>query len=78
MFGEKVRCRRIEDKMRKIERAAIQEKRRNVSSRGLGTRISSLFAKVGLKEDIPELRGFGINPLYFDYAFNPRLRRRFH
>jgi len=33
---------------------------------GLGTEISSLFSKVGLNSDIPELRGHEIKPAWFE------------
>ena len=33
---------------------------------GLGTEIASLFAKVGLEEDIPELHGYQNKPARFD------------
>jgi len=34
-----------------------------VSEYGLGTEISALFSKVGLKADIPELRGYKVKPI---------------
>jgi antitoxin VapB len=33
---------------------------------GLGTKISQRFAKVGLRSDIPELRGYRIKPPKFE------------
>jgi plasmid stability protein len=33
---------------------------------GLGTEIAGLFAKVGLKADIPELRGHKVRPIDFE------------
>jgi len=38
----------------------------DVSTGGVGTEISSSFAKVGLEADIPELRGYKIDPAFFD------------
>jgi len=35
-------------------------------SGGLGTKISRRFAKVGLRSDIPELRGYRIKPPKFE------------
>jgi hypothetical protein len=37
-----------------------------IPSAGLGSEISSLFAKAGLKSDIPELRGSEIRPPGFE------------
>jgi len=33
---------------------------------GLGTKISERFAEVGLESDIPELRGYRIEPIKFE------------
>lgn len=38
---------------------------RDAAVGGLGMEIASLFAKVGLEEDIPELRGYKIEPASF-------------
>ncbi len=46
--------------MRDIRRGAVKMKA--TPNRGLGTEISSLFRKIGLDTDIPELRGYRINP----------------
>lgn len=42
------------------------EKERHASVAGLATEIYRLFAKCGLKCDIPELRGSEINPISFE------------
>jgi plasmid stability protein len=56
--------RSMEEEVRDILRvAAINE---TDSNAGLGTEIASLFAKMGLKSDIPELRGHTIHPLDFE------------
>jgi antitoxin FitA len=34
--------------------------------KGLGTRIAERFRVIGLKEDIPELRGYTMDPPNFD------------
>jgi plasmid stability protein len=56
--------RSMEEEVRDILRNAVKVE--DVSSGGLGTEIASLFAKVGLKADIPELRGYKITPAAFD------------
>lgn len=56
--------RSMEEEVRDILRNAAKEP--EVASTGLGTEISSLFAKAGLKSDIPELRGSKIRPLDFE------------
>jgi plasmid stability protein len=52
----------MEEEVRDILRNAVNEPE---SAGGLGTEIASLFAKVGLDEDIPELRGHKIKPASF-------------
>jgi hypothetical protein len=47
-----------------ILRNAVNEP--EIPSAGLGTEISSLFAKAGLESDIPELRGNEIKPPAFE------------
>lgn len=47
--------RSMEEEVRDILRNAVNDA--EVPSAGLGSEISSLFAKAGLKSDIPELRG---------------------
>ena len=58
--------RSMEEEVREILRDATKEegKRR----KGLGTEISELFREVGLKpgEELPELRGFTIQPPDFE------------
>ena len=56
--------RSMEEEVRDILRNAVRVE--DVSTGGLGTEISSLFAKVGLETDIPELRGYTIDPASFD------------
>jgi plasmid stability protein len=45
----------MEEEVRDILRSAVKEE--DVPVGGLGTEISTLFAKAGLDSDIPELRG---------------------
>jgi len=58
--------RSMEEEVREILRNAASEQ--ESSARGLGTEIAALFKGIGLKEgeDIPELRGFTIEPVKFD------------
>jgi plasmid stability protein len=56
--------RSMEEEVRDILRNAVRVE--DVFTGGLGTEISSLFAKVGLETDIPELRGYTIDPASFD------------
>jgi antitoxin FitA len=56
--------RSMEEEVREILRNAVKEQ--DAALGGLGTEIASLFADVGLEEDIPELRGYGIKPASFD------------
>jgi plasmid stability protein len=56
--------RSMEEEVRDILRDAVKEE--DISSGGLGTAISSLFSKVGLEEDVPELRGYEIKPADFE------------
>jgi plasmid stability protein len=55
--------RSMEEEVRDILRDAVKEE--DIASGGLGTEIAALFAKAGLEADIPELRGFKIQPLSF-------------
>jgi plasmid stability protein len=48
-------ARSTEAEVRQILRAAVQE--RPTGGRKLGTRIARRFARAGLREDLPELRG---------------------
>jgi plasmid stability protein len=56
--------RSMEEEVRDILRNAAKEA--EPTAGGLETEIASLFAKVGLDEDIPELRGHEIKPASFD------------
>jgi plasmid stability protein len=56
--------RSMEEEVRDILRNAVNVE--DVSAGGLGTEISSLFAKAGLKTDISELHGHKIDPASFD------------
>ncbi|HTG60388.1 MAG TPA: Arc family DNA-binding protein [Terriglobia bacterium] len=56
--------RSMEEEVRDILRNAAKEESSPV--RGLGTEIASLFTKIGLDADIPELRGHQITPASFD------------
>ena len=56
--------RSMEEEVRDILRDAAKDE--ETSFGGLGTEIASLFAKQGLKSDIPELRGHTIEPASFD------------
>jgi plasmid stability protein len=56
--------RSMEEEVREILRRAASEKEK--PSAGLGTRIASLFRGQGIDFDIPELRGYTIEPLKFD------------
>lgn len=55
--------RSMEEEVRDILRNAVNEQETAVG--GLGTEIASLFAKVGLDEDIRELRGHKVKPATF-------------
>jgi hypothetical protein len=57
------------DKLRNSARRAA--KGQTVRVRGLGTEIASLFAKIGLDEEIPEFRGYGIEPPSFGISKRP-------
>ncbi len=58
------RGRSMEEEVRDILRDAVKEE--ETSADGLGTAISSRFRKLGLKFDIPELRGHKVRPVSFD------------
>ena len=53
--------RSMEEEVRHILRNAVKESGR--PGTGLGSRMAGRFAKVGLYEDLPELRGQPIRPL---------------
>jgi antitoxin FitA len=57
--------RSMEQEVRDILRDAVKEEE-NAAAGGLGTAIASHFKKVGLEEDIPELRGYTIKPPTFE------------
>ena len=54
----------MEEEVRDTLRNAAREE--NTPGGGLGTEIASLFKKIGLAGDIPELRGHEIKPVFFD------------
>jgi plasmid stability protein len=54
----------MEEEVRDILRNAAKDE--SESSEGLGTAIAKRFKGIGLTEDIPELRGFTIEPPSFD------------
>ena len=56
--------RSMEEEVREILRNAVHQE--DEPAGGLGTEMSSLFAKVGLDSDIPELRGHEIKPASFE------------
>ena len=56
--------RSMEEEVRDILRNAAKEQ--DTPAGGLGTEIASLFTKIGLDTDIPELRGHEIKPTSFD------------
>ena len=58
------RAKRPEEEVRDILRNAVRGE--ETPSGGLGTDISSLFAKVGLHSDIAELHGHAIVPAQFE------------
>ncbi len=59
-----VHGRSMEEEVRDILRNALKEDESPAG--GLGTEIASLFTRVGLEADIPELRGHVITPATFD------------
>ena len=54
----------MEEEVRDILRDALKDDESPAG--GVGTEIASLFTKVGLEADIPELRGHVIRPATFD------------
>ena len=54
----------MEEEVRDILRNALKED--ETPARGLGTEIASLFSKIGLEADIPELAGHALMPPTFD------------
>ena len=57
--------RSMEEEVRDILRDAVKSEGTSASG-GLGTGIASLFAKIGFKDEIAELRGHKIEPVSFD------------
>jgi len=57
--------RSTEEEVRDILREAVKSEGEDKSV-GLGTRIAARFRRIGLKEDIPELRGHEVEPAVFD------------
>lgn len=55
--------RSTEEEVREILRDAVKDQHRPRA--GLGTRIAARFAGLGLKEEIPELRGHPARPARF-------------
>lgn len=55
--------RSTEEEVREILRSAVND---DQTPARLGSRISSRFARIGLNEDIPELRGQEIRPARFE------------
>lgn len=55
--------RSTEEEVREILRNAVRDQERPPSR--LGTRISARFARIGLREDIAELRG-EVHPAHFE------------
>ena len=53
----------MEDEVRHILRAAVQE--RPPGAHKLGTKIAQRFRRVGLAEDLPELRGVAVRAAEF-------------
>jgi antitoxin FitA len=56
--------RRMEEEIRDILRNAVREN--DAAEGGLGSAIASLFTKIGLDADIPELRGHEVKPASFN------------
>ena len=56
--------RSMEEEVRDILRHAVREP--EAPAGGLGTEISSLFSRVGLESNIPELRGYELRPPTFE------------
>ena len=56
--------RSMEEEVRDILRSVANEE--EAATGNLGRDIASLFQKVGLKQDIPELRGYVIKPPSFE------------
>jgi len=57
--------RSMEEEVRDILRDAVKREG-SAPERGLGTAIAAHFKKIGLEEDIQELRGYTITPPTFE------------
>jgi len=57
-------ARSMEDEVRHILRAAVQERPERAEK--LGTRIARRFRRTGLTSDLPELRGVGATAAEFE------------
>jgi plasmid stability protein len=57
-------ARSMEDEVRHILRAAVQERPGAVAK--LGTRIAQRFRRAGLTENLPEVRGAAVRAAEFD------------
>lgn len=57
--------RSMEQEVREILREAASKEEPSPAG-GLGTEIAALFARIGLSQDIPELRGHTIKPPNFE------------
>ena len=55
--------RSMEEETREILRNALKE---DAPAAGLGTEIAALFRAKGLRQDIPELRGYPVTPAAFE------------
>ena len=56
--------RSMEEEARDILRAALKDE--DVPQAGLGSEIAAIFRGKGLKEEIPELRGYAVKPPSFE------------
>lgn len=56
--------RSMEEEVREILRNAVRQE--SAPAGGLGSEIAALFKRIGLKEDIPELRGHAVEPAEFN------------
>jgi plasmid stability protein len=56
--------RSMEEEIRDILRSAAVDEPQPTG--GLGKEIADLFTKIGIRADIPELRGYAVKPLDFE------------
>ena len=56
--------RSTEEEVREILRNAVRSE--GGPPIGLGTRLAAIFHGVGIEEEIPELRGYPVEPIEFD------------